>query len=488
MSDRLAAGVPRTAAILSVVLLLSSAGFAQITRADSVRILGAQFLIPSEATLLDEATLTPPEDAISVSLDQSVRMALAQSPSVRRANLQAAIAASNVTLGNAGFLPSASAGLTLSGSDTQGLTGGGEPSADRRSINSLQADISAGWTIYDGLRRNSTLRRLRAEADRATLDADADAEDTAFFVAAAYLDLVRLERVTIALAEAAAISRERLQLAQARADIGVGANIDAALALADLNADRAALLRQQIAVSNARARLGQLIGLPEPDRIATVDALTLPEPLDTQRIAEIAEARNRRLQAFRAGEQAAAAAAGEVRADFRPQVRFQTGIGGALFGGGILPFPDVPIGPDFRYGITASLPLFDGFERQRRLRNAEFAIAIADENTRSERLALRTALAQLQITYARSLELVALETQNLEVVRRNVQVALSQFELGFISAIDLRQIQLALVTAEVSLAQTIFQTRLAATELRLLAGELLPPDAALVPPVSVDVP
>ncbi len=72
-----------------------------------------------------------------------------------------------------------------------------------------------------------------------------------------------------------------------------------------------------------------------------------------------------------------------------------------------------------------------------------------------------------------------LETLNAAIARQNVTVATAQFRLGFITALDLRLVQLTLVDTRARRVEALYPARRAEAELRLLAGELLPPEAAL---------
>ncbi|HYG70564.1 MAG TPA: TolC family protein, partial [Anaeromyxobacteraceae bacterium] len=269
-------------------------------------------------------------------------------------------------------------------------------------------------------------------------------------------------------------SEDRLRIEQAEVSIGTAAEIEAALALSDLNADRAALLRQVLFLAQARAGLGALLALPEPEAVAVTDTLALGPPPDLPALAAEAEGGNRRLQALALAEEAALAAVREVQSEFAPTVRVLTGVGLGADDRGLFPAGDPALGTDFRYGFTATLPLFDAGDRRRRVENARLRVRQAELATADERLFLRAEVAQLTAAVQRYRQLAALETQNRAVARANARVALAQLQLGFITPIDLRQVQLALLDAETRYVDAVYQARRAEAELRFLAGELLP--------------
>lgn len=452
---------------------------------DSLRLYGGT--LPTRPAL---PTFEAPAGAFRLTLEEAVEIALLRNPDQAVSALEAARAANDVTLGNAGYLPTldASAGLVGTrggafgggggGADTTGGGGGG----GGQGATVLDVGLGLGYTVYDGGRRDATLRRLRAEARRFALLADADAEALAYEVTAAYLDAARQSDLADAFAEAVAVSEDRLRIAQAEVRIGTAAEIDGALALADYNADRSAVLRQRVLLAGARAALGGLLALPEPEAVVVTDTLALGPPADLDALVAEAAAGNRRVRSLEAAEDAAALAVREVRSEYRPTVRASAGLGLTGFDRGAFPPALAPsVGPDLRYGLTASLPIFDGGERERRVQNALIRREQAGLVAEGERVFNRARAARLAASARGFRALVELETLNERVARENVRVALAQLRLGFITPVDLRQVQLTLVDVRTRRVEAVYQARLAEAELRLLAGDLLPPGAATAP-------
>lgn len=470
------------AAVLAPALLGAAAARAQETPSlrqdsipplpDSLRLYGDTLPTQPDLPIL-ESTGAP----LPLTLEEAVAIALTRNPDAAVSALEAVRAQNDVTRGNAGYLPTLDASAGVVGS-RGGSFGGGSDSTGggARTSTAVDAALGLGYTVYDGGLREATYRRLQADARRLELLAAADAEALALDVTAGYLDVARQTGLVEALREAVGVSEDRLRITRAEVEIGTAADIDAALALADYTADRALLLQQQVRRAAARAALAGLLALPDPDAVVLTDALTLGPPPALDVLASEADRLNRRVLAFEVAEDVAALGVDQVRSEYRPTVRASAGVGLALFDTGFLP-PDLSptLGPDLRYGVTASLPLFDGGERSRRLDNAQIRLQQAELTTRGERVAARARAAGLAATVRGFRALVELEELNERVARENVRVGLAQLRLGFISPVDLRQIQLTLVDVRRRRVEAIYQARLAEAELRLLAGELLPP-------------
>lgn len=192
------------------------------------------------------------------------------------------------------------------------------------------------------------------------------------------------------------------------------------------------------------------------------------------RLAAEAVADNRRAQAFEAAIGAAEARLAEVRGEYLPTVRASAGVG--VVGGTTGLFPNsTPVGgTDVRYGVSVTLPLYDGGSRRRRAENARIGATQARLDLEDLRLSLATSARQLVQSVTGYRALADLETQNATIARQNVRVALEQLRLGFITPLDLRQVQLAQLDAEARRIEAVYQARRAEAQLRLLAGDLLP--------------
>ncbi len=462
-------------ALVALVALAGAAGAAgaQPVRLDSLPPLPERLRLYGDTLDVRFATpdLRPPAGALSLTLDQAVRLALERNPGLAVTTLEVERAENDATRGNAGMLPTLDANARVGGAWAASLVGADSAGDRTTGSTSLGADLTLGHTLFDGGRRGATLRRLREEARRAGLTAEAEVDALAFAVTAAYLEVVRQEALGAALVEAAAVSEDRLRIEQAEVTIGTAAEIDAALALSDLNADRAAILRHAVNLVQARAALGALLALPDPEAVDVTDSLALGPAQDLAALEERATETNRRVIALEVAELVAQEAIREVESEFSPTVRVAAGAGLSAFDRGFLPAGDPVFGPEVSYGVTASIPLFDGGDRRRRVANARIRLRQAELATEDERAALRADAARLVGAARGYRQLAALEVQNRAIARENVRVALAQFQLGFITPIDLRQVQLALLDAELRLVDAVFLAARAEAELRFLAGE-----------------
>jgi outer membrane protein TolC len=123
-------------------------------------------------------------------------------------------------------------------------------------------------------------------------------------------------------------------------------------------------------------------------------------------------------------------------------------------------------------GITARINIFDGFDTNRRVQNAQINQKNAALSLESHKLRLESDFLAIYRAYQNSLELVDLEQENLLHAEETLDIALERFRLGTISSLELREAQRTFFAAENRLINAKFDSKVAETELLKLSGEL----------------
>ncbi|PEN05548.1 hypothetical protein CRI93_12700 [Longimonas halophila] len=413
-------------------------------------------------------------DAEPVALRTVLQEALRNNPDVESAENNVTIAERNASVGNAGFLPELSVQAryneTISNTDQQFQGQAPESISGARSTNS-GADAELSWRVFDGLGgRFATLNRLQAERDAEQQRARATTEQLLTDAALAYYAVVRAQRQRSVLEETVAVSEERVRIAELRNEVGSASDLEVRQARVDLNADRSALLRQEAALESAKAELNRVRGRRTTATDFTVaEEITIDETLTTNAVRTALQQANPVLQQAQAALRAAEQERRTLRAERFPALDASLGYGvnrtESESG-----FVQESTNYDFTYGLSLQIPLFTGFDRRRQRQNAQVRIRNAELAVSDTENELFAALTQAVAEYQRRLEVVALETDNLQMARDNVEVALEQFRLGDISSIELREVQEQAVRAESDLVSARFQAKQAELTLRELSG------------------
>ena len=412
-----------------------------------------------------------------LTLDEAVARVLEDNYTVRTARNRLDIAENNVTLGNAGFLPtlSASAGYTETVSNTEQQFIGDRGAQEVTGAQSTRRSAGATfrWTAFDGLGRFATYDRLQAERARTAFETESTVDLAVADVTIAYYDLVRQQQQLEVLREAVEISQERLRIAEARFDLGSASELEVRQARVDLNTDRAEALRLESTLVEAKAAFNRLLARPVGAAFTVAPEVDVDPSLALEAIREEAVAQSPILQQAEQQVVLADLVRREIAAERFPQLDLSVGTNYAKAeaeSGFLVSNRSL----DLTYGLALSYDVFNGFNRRRRLQNARIERQNAVLNARDVEVQLEADLVRLFASYQNSLELIALERENLEATRLNVEVALERFRLGTITSVELREVQEQLIRAESRLLTAQFEARRAETELRRLSGRLTP--------------
>jgi len=417
------------------------------------------------------------QDPDTLRLDVAVQRALDDNQQAQIARRQVDIAENNVSVGNAGFLPTVTGQAnyvrTRTNSDQTFLNGETQSSDGARSTQK-DAGVDLRWTVFDGLRPFATYDRLGAERDRQAAATTEEVEALVADVIEGYYDVARQQRQVDVLREAVAISRERLRIVEVRNEVGSASDLEVRQARVDLNADSAQVLRQQTELVNAKSRLNQLLGRSGDAsvRYAVTSSIEVDTSLGYSPLQQTALQKSPALAQARQALQAAKAERRETRADFFPTIDLTAGYGYSQLDAES-GFLQQSTSTDLTYGVSLTFDLFDGLNRWRRTQNAAIRATNARLAVEDVRSRLTTELTSAYERYQNRLRLVELERENLEAVRANVDVALEQFELGTITSVELREVQEQFIQAESRLLTAQFEAKQAEVELLRLSGQLL---------------
>lgn len=409
-------------------------------------------------------------------IDTVVQEALSDNFQAQVARNQVDIAANDRSFGNAGFLPTLTGRAGYSETRTsseQNFLDGSTQDVDGARSTSENASAELRWTLFDGLGRFATYGRLGAELDRQRAATREQVEGVLADVVATYYDVARQQQQLAVLRTGVAISRERLRIAQSRRDVGTASDLEVRQARVDLNADSAAVLRQQSSVVAAKAQLSRLLGRRRAStRYAVAERIVLDTTLVAAALRRVASERNPVLQQAQRTLSVARAEERELRADFLPSLDATVRYGYSELDSES-GFLRTSTSTDLTYGLSLTWDLFDGLNRFRRSQNAEVRTRNAQLFVRDVEARLEADLATAFENYRNRLRLVDLERENLEAAMANVEVALERFRLGTITSVELREVQEQRVQAESRLLDARFEAKRAETELLRLSGQLL---------------
>ena len=424
-------------------------------------------LTPIQSSLLAQDTLTV-SDAIQKALEHNYDIRIAQN--------EARIPANNATYGNAGFLPE----LTLSGSlnerveDTESEYQSNaipDQTIDDAETTVSSASANLSWTLFDGFKMFTTYKRLQKMKAQGELQARLAVENTLSEVITSYYNLASLQKTLAVLDTTLEVSRERIQIAETKKELGSGSRYDLLQARADLNADKAAYLKQEELLKENKVAFNRLIGMPIDQDYAVSREMPFSNNLMLQPLIEQAMDQNFELSLLRLEQKIAALEVDELKANRYPSLDLNLGyqLSQTESSGQFLSRNE---SQGYNYGLSLRYTLFDGFNNRRQVENASIALKTRKLVSEDAEKQLRTSVVRWFTKYEKARERVQLEEENLVYARESLQIAIERFDLGTINAVELREAQRTFIQAENRLITARFEAKLAETELMRLSGNI----------------
>lgn len=409
-----------------------------------------------------------------LTVEQAVKIALENNYDIRIASNDLRIDKTNVTIGNAGMLPTVAATVNDNNSvqnSSQTRADGTVTALDNARNNSLNYGVALNWTIFDGLKMFARYDQLQEIQKLGTAELQLTILTRVGDVITTYFDIVQQQRQLSALDSTLVISRQRTDLAQNRFTIGKASKLEVLNAQVDLNSDQTLLLRQRELYANTKIQLNQLLARDTKTDFSVVDDFAVDKTLLLPDLETLALKQNPQLQAQQINRRIAELELQQVRAGRFPTVSVNTGYNFAESESS-LGFTSQSSAKGFNYGFSASLNLFDGLNQHRAERVAKIQIENSKLLIEQQNQSLLAQLGTAYQTYLTNISLIDLEQRNENIARQNLEITMDKFRIGTIPTIEFRTAQLNFVNATVRLNNARYQAKLSEVTLKELAGSL----------------
>lgn len=418
-----------------------------------------KYILPvflSALVLLDPVWAEPPQEAdqIVLSLEQCLRLALENNPSIRSAESQARSTASRVDQHSAGLKPSVSASARH---------------VERRGSYSTSSGISINQLISDGGRTLAAVAAARRNSDAAFMNLEKARMDVVYNVTSAYFGVLQARWDVIVAEETVALYNEQLMKARSAYDAGIVARSDVTAAEVDLGNARLGLVRSKADLERTFAVLENTMGARNlPDRYHLAEAtppLEVKIDLDTAMDQALKNRPDFAAELF--GVQAAEATLRLQEKSMSPELSAYAGYDWSRSGPGN--------DDDWQVGLSLSIPLYDGGLSEAKIEEAKASLEKERSDLDSFRMAilLEVKTALLDLEEAReNIDVSGLVT---EQARENLDLASGRYRVGVGNALEVSQAAENYSQAQKNHNQALYQYHLALAALQASMGrDLLP--------------
>ena len=411
----------------------------------------------------------------SLPLSQAIELGLKNNYSILLEKNQAQIDINNNTIGNAGFLPSLSLGITQNNTlanTHQEQSSGTVKDVSNAKSSSLSAGVALNWTVFDGMNMFVSKKMLSVLEDLGQNGTRIVIEGTVSDITLTYYAIIQLGKLVRVAQDAVNLSVQRKTIAAAKVSLGAGSQLMLLQSTVDLNADSTRLIRNNTALVNLRVDLNRLLARDVTTSFSITDSISLNEPVVYDALVNRALTQNSQLIAARLNQAISRLGLKEAQSDRYPTVGLTAGYSYGTLNSqtGFLQY-NQSYGPS--YGFNISYNLFNGFNVNRAVKNAKVLMNSGELSTEETGQNLRAELLKLHNLFNSNLEVVKMQLANVSVARENVDIAFEKYKLGSINDIELREIQKKLIDAEYELISAQFEAKKAEVELVRLSGGLL---------------
>lgn len=413
-----------------------------------------------------QAPLLTLKDAVEIALKNNYNIKLSQNNST--------IASNNVTLGNAGILPQLTGDFNDNNSrqTTKQTRNDGTVNNIRNAKNSNNNyGVNLNWTIFDGFAMFANYDQLKQQDKLGVLQLQDTIQRTVASVIDTYYNLISQNEQIKALKGAIAISRTQLRIANDKFNVGRASRLEVLNAQVNLNTDTGNLVIQYQQFKSVKIQLNQLLIRDLQTDFSVADTIVVDEKLALADVLNNAQLQNPAILSAQINQRLAEISLKQVRAARYPQV--------GLTSGYTFTNSKTPAGftlsqnvHGFNYGLTATINIFDGFNQNRREKNAKIQIDNANISAKQTKLNIEAQISSLFVAYLSGLDLVKLEESNVNLNKRNLDITLDKYKLGNITPLEVREAQRNYLDAQSKFFAAQYQSKQAEIMLKQITNSI----------------
>jgi len=407
-------------------------------------------------------------------LQDAITIALKNNYDIRLVNNDVQIAKNNRNAGNAGMLPSLAGTFSEGGSrqnTVQTPATGDERRANGVRSTNQSYGVALDWTIFDGLQMFANYDRLKELEKQGTVNAKQAVLSTISDVVTAYYAIVRQQQLVKATDSALKISLLRVTIADNKLKIGRGSKLDVLTAKVDYNADTTLYLQQKNLLNTSRITLNQLVARDLNIIFFADEKLNIENDLKLAELEAQTQQLNPDLQNAFINKKIAELNLKQVKGQRYPTVAINSGY---EFSRSTSPtgFNQKFKANGLTYGLTASLNVFNGFLQRQNERNAKVQINSSELSLEKTKQDVNALLISTYQNYLTNLDLLRVETGNVDLAKQNLEITFEKYRLGSISPLELREAQRNSINAIIRFLDAQYQAKISEINLKEISGTL----------------
>ncbi len=413
-----------------------------------------------------------------LTLEEAIATALKNNYDIELSKNDSAVAALDYSYRNAVFLPRVNGNLGANWTNNKQNQefANNTKREGKVKTNNLNAAVSLSWTLFDGMKMFATRDKAEELIRLGQLGIKDQLINTIASVISTYYNIVRQKQQLKAVEEQMSLSQERVKLAQYKLDIGLGAKPDVLQSKVDNNAQKALQLEQQTSIRQLKEQLNQVMNVKDTPPYDVSDSIPLDTKLSLGEIQNGIESSNPALLITKKNIDIARFTLQEREAERFPTVSFSSTYNFTRTNNNVALNPALPISNQNRglnYGLTATIPILNGFNTKRLIKQAGLSIQNQQLILENQKSQLNLAVVNAFLEYEQQKKALALEEENIVLAKENVSIVFQVYKLNSTTLIQLKEAEKSLQDAYTRLITARYNTKISETELLRLKGDLV---------------
>lgn len=418
-----------------------------------------------------QQTMLTVEEAIAVTLKNNYDIQLLRNDS--------ASYALDKIYANAAFLPrvNATAGIVFNNnSQKQKLADGTSRQSKGLRSNNLTGAVQLNWTLFDGLKMFATRDKVYEFVKLGEINIRNQMVISVADLINNYYNIVRQKQQLKAIEEQMSLNEERVKVAEKKLSVGLGAKPELLQGKVDLNAQKAARMKQMTLIDQLKEQLNQLMNVELNTRYEVADSIPYRNDIILGDILGTVENTNTQLLATKKNIDISKLTLKERKAELWPTVSFNSAYNYSRTTNQSVINSFTPLfnrNNGFNYGVGISIPILNGFNVRRQIKQAQLDIDYLNIFYNQQKSIIDLNITNAFKDYDLQKRTLALEEENIVLARENVYIAVERLRLGVATYLELRETQKSLQDAYDRLIAARYNTKLAETNLLRLKGDII---------------
>ena len=421
-----------------------------------------------------------------ISKEEALELVLENNFGIKVSKNTTEIVKNNSSILNSGYLPSLSisSGGNYTGSDTEIAFPGqfddqGNPLPNRvfedQEAQRFNAGLNLNYTLFDGLGRRYTYKRLKEEYALSELQLRETIEFTTLQLFEVYFNIAQLTESQKISQETLDISKDRLRRAEVAFIHGQGNKLSVLNAQVDVTNDSISLIQVNQQLGNTKRDLNLLMNQPINQDFDVGLDISFINSLQIESWLETAEQFNIELLKQKSNSQINAYDIKINQSGYLPTVGLIGSYGWNLNKSPATAFFPGTNNTTYSLGVGASLSwnIFDGGRTLTRVKNAKLSFNNQELIQQETKMSFERNLENALQNSINTKEIFEIQNKQVETATYNFERSEEQYKLGSITAIEFRQAQINLANAQNQRTIAKYRAKLSELQLIQITGQLL---------------